>query len=113
MSRLFALALAAVPAALADLGAHAGFPVERALPGAPTYTYLSVNSPDALNLDGSRYGIAVCLSTVSNSSWQFSTDGGGWCYDELFFLSVRLRRSGAIKRGPPRRLQWAATREGP
>ncbi len=65
-------------ASLADrneLGAHAGFPVERALPGATTFTYMSVEDPNALNLDGSRYGIAVCLSTVSKANWTFSTDG--------------------------------------
>ena len=33
--------------------------MQRALPGAPTYTYMSVKNPEALNLDGSIYGIAV------------------------------------------------------
>ena len=43
---------------------------------------MSVLDPNALNLDGSRYGIAVCLSSSSKANWTFSTDGGGWCYDE-------------------------------
>jgi len=58
-----------------SLGSHAAFPVARALPGAPTYTYLSVADPEALNLDGSRYGIAICLSNVSKANWTFSADG--------------------------------------
>ena len=63
-----------------ELGAHAGFSlVERARPGGVSYTYMSVADEGALNLDGSRYGIAVCLSTVSKANWTFSTDGGGWC----------------------------------
>ena len=83
MMRLTALALSAIGASalvekVLPLGAHSGFPVERALPGAPTYTYMSVRDPEALNLDGSIYGIAVCLSTVSKANWTFSTDGGGW-----------------------------------
>ena len=65
------------------LGAHAGFPVEPAANGGLTWTYMSVADPEALNLDGSRYGIAVCLSKVSNASWTFSTDGGGWCCELL------------------------------
>jgi len=66
----------AATAVAVELGAHAGFPVTRALPGATTYTYMSVEDPNALNLDGSRYGIAVCLSTTSKANWTFSTDGG-------------------------------------
>lgn len=61
---------------------HAGFPIKAARPGDSVWTYISVSDPEALNLDGSRYGIAVCLSKTSNASWTFSTDGGGWCYDE-------------------------------
>ena len=79
---LLASAVAAVASARgydASLGAHAGFPVERAKAGAPTYTYMSVADPYALNLDGSRYGIAVCLSSTSKANWTFSADGGGWC----------------------------------
>ena len=30
---------------------------------------MSVKDPRALNLDGSIYGIAVCLSTVSKANW--------------------------------------------
>lgn len=56
------------------LGAHDGFPVQPATPGGPTYTYMNVEDPEALNLDGSIYGIAVCLSTVSTANWTFSTD---------------------------------------
>jgi hypothetical protein len=92
------LAAAAVlgASALSDLGAHAGFPVERALPGAQTFTYMSVEDPNALNLDGSRYGIAVCLSTVSKANWTFSTDGGGW-----WCVCGRIIRGGAGSvRGP-------------
>jgi len=33
------------------------------------YTYMSVKDPRALNLDGSIYGIAVCLSKVSKDNW--------------------------------------------
>jgi hypothetical protein len=76
------LALAAFAASVSsaelgwnELGAHAGFPVARAQPGGTTFTYMSVTDPDALNLDGSRYGIAVCLSSVSKANWTFSTDG--------------------------------------
>lgn len=66
-----------------ELGAHAAFPVERALPGATTYTYMSVLDTEALNLDGSVYGIAVCLSSISKQNWTFSADGGGWwCVDQ-------------------------------
>ena len=61
------------------LGATPAFPVEPSRGAGPTYTYLSVNDPEAVNLDGSRYGIAVCINKASNASWQFSTDGGGWC----------------------------------
>ena len=42
------------------------------------FTYMSVKDPEALNLDGSIYGIAVCLSNVSKANWTFSADGGGW-----------------------------------
>jgi hypothetical protein len=62
---------------------HAGFPVKAATAGQTTYTYMSVEDPEALNLDGSRYGIAVCLSETHTDDWVFSADGGGWCYDEL------------------------------
>ena len=37
--------------------------------GANTYTYMSVADPNALNLDGSIYGIAVCLSSTSKANW--------------------------------------------
>ena len=60
------------------LGSHAGFPVSPATNGGPTYTYMSVEDPEALNLDGSIYGIAVCLSTVSKANWTFSTDGASF-----------------------------------
>ena len=61
------------------LGSHEGFPVELVKAGAPSYTYISVKDPNALNLDGSIYGIAVCLSSLgSKANWTFSTDGGGW-----------------------------------
>ena len=39
---------------------------------------MSVADEGALNLDGSRYGIAVCLSSVSKANWTFSTDGGAF-----------------------------------
>ena len=48
---------------------------------------MSVPDPEALNLDGSQYGIAVCLSTVSQANWTFSADGGGWCCEPSLFLS--------------------------
>ena len=41
-----------------------------------TYTYSSVDDPTALNLDGSIYGIAYCLSPTSKANWSFSADGG-------------------------------------
>lgn len=63
------------------LGSHAGFPVSPAREGGPTYTYMSVEDPEALNLDGSIYGIAVCLSTVSKANWTFSTDGASFFPD--------------------------------
>lgn len=73
------------------LGSHAGFPVSPAKDGGPTYTYMSVEDPEALNLDGSIYGIAVCLSTVSKANWTFSTDGV-----RPFFL---LQSLGLISKG--------------
>ena len=98
-----AIALAvALPTSVAfsDLGAHAAFPVQPAKAGGPTYTYMSVKSADALNLDGSRYGIAVCLSTVSKASWVFSTDGGGWCYDETSCYERASTTLGSNKTWP-------------
>jgi hypothetical protein len=71
------LAFATLGASLELLGQHDGFSWPAALPGAPTFQYMSVPDPEALNLDGSRYGIAVCLSTVSKANWTFSADGGG------------------------------------
>ena len=65
------------------LSSHAGFPIQAAKPGQNTFTYMSVLDPEALNLDGSRYGIAVCLSPTSTDWWTFSADGGGWCYNEV------------------------------
>ncbi len=44
-----------------------------------TYTYASVEDPSALNLDGSIYGIAYCLSPTSKANWSFSADGGCVC----------------------------------
>jgi hypothetical protein len=41
-----------------------------------TFTYASVEDPTALNLDGSIYGIAYCLSPTSKANWSFSADGG-------------------------------------
>ena len=64
-----ATAAAIIDDGVNELGSHAGFPVSRALPGAPTWTYMSVLDPLALNLDGSIYGIAVCLSTTSTANW--------------------------------------------
>ena len=66
---LSAVVVSALPEEWNDLGSHAGFPVERVQPGGVSYTYMSVPDPGALNLDGSRYGIAVCLSTVSKANW--------------------------------------------
>lgn len=83
-----------------ELGAHAGFPVERARPGGVSYTYMSVADEGALNLDGSRYGIAVCLSTVSKANWTFSTDGGGWCYDEADCYGRSFTTLGSNKTWP-------------
>jgi len=141
MKTFVAAALVASAAALNSaenaLGSHAGFPVQPARAGGTTYTYMTVPDPNALNLDGSRYGIAVCLSTVSKANWTFSADGGGWCYDELEFVSrasraapqaqplqpatqprphnsgatsARRRRSAPTRRGRARPRQWAATR---
>ena len=120
-----------------ELGAHAGFPVIPRAEAPASYTYMSVRDPEAKNLDGSVYGIAVCLSTVSKANWTFSADGGGWCYDELEFVSrasraapqaqplqpatqprphnsgatsARRRRSAPTRRGRARPRQWAATR---
>ena len=70
-------ALASLTSAVELLGSHDGFKIEPATAGSPTYTYMSVLDPDAVNLDGSRYGIAVCLSTLSKANWTFSADGGG------------------------------------
>jgi hypothetical protein len=83
-----------------ELGAHAGFPVERARPGGVAYTYMSVADESALNLDGSRYGIAVCLSTVSKANWTFSADGGGWCYDEADCYGRSFTTLGSNKTWP-------------
>jgi hypothetical protein len=80
---LLAVALAVDPCAGNSFYAHAGFPIQQAKAGQNTFTYLSVADPEALNLDGSRYGIAVCLSPTDTDNWTFSTDGGGWCYDEV------------------------------
>lgn len=86
-----AVAAAAAPISISHadellLGAHAGFPVERAAPGALTYTYMSVENPAALNLDGSRYGIAVCLSKTSKANWTFSTVS--FTYPTLYLARV-------------------------
>ena len=100
---LLASAVAAVASARgydASLGAHAGFPVERAKAGAPTYTYMSVADPYALNLDGSRYGIAVCLSSTSKANWTFSADGGGWCYNEAECFARASTTLGSNKTWP-------------
>ncbi len=53
------------------------FPIRPAVSGGEHFTYMSVANPEALNLDGSRYGIAVCLSTVSKANWTFSA-GEKW-----------------------------------
>lgn len=82
------------------LGQHAGFPVKAALPGGPTFAYMSVPDPEALNLDGSRYGIAVCLSTVSKANWTFSADGGGWCYNEADCYGRSFTTLGSNKTWP-------------
>ena len=73
----FAASLA-IASGLELLGSHAGFEIMAPTAGAPsTYKYMSVPDPEALNLDGSRYGIAVCLSSNSKANWTFSADGGG------------------------------------
>ncbi len=59
---------------------------------------MSVEDPEALNLDGSRYGIAVCLSTVSTANWTFSADGGGEFLEEA--LSVLTPRKARLCRLP-------------
>ena len=82
------------------LGQHAGFPIKPAQVGKKTYTYMSVEDPEALNLDGSRYGIAVCLSPTSKANWTFSTDGGGWCYDEVSCYSRSFTTLGSNKTWP-------------
>jgi hypothetical protein len=61
---------------------------------------MSVADPDALNLDGSRYGIAVCLSTVSKDNWTFSADGGGWCYSEIECYERSFTTLGSNKTWP-------------
>ena len=79
MLRVTAFAASLVAAlGLELLGSHAGFEITAPTAGAPnTYKYMSVPDPEALNLDGSRYGIAVCLSSNSKANWTFSADGGG------------------------------------
>ena len=58
-------ASAAARSAESLLGSHAGFPVVPVSAEAPaSYTYMSVRDPEAKNLDGSVYGIAVCLSSM-------------------------------------------------
>ena len=61
---------------------------------------MSVADPDALNLDGSIYGIAVCLSAVSTANWTFSADGGGWCYDEALCYERASTTLGSNKTWP-------------
>jgi hypothetical protein len=75
-SRSLALLLAG---ALATAGADIEAPLVLRTPAetaGKTYTYQSVADPAALNLDGSIYGIAYCLSSTSKANWTFSTDGG-------------------------------------
>ena len=83
-----------------ELGAHAGFPVIPRAEAPASYTYMSVRDPEAKNLDGSVYGIAVCLSTVSKANWTFSTDGGGWCYDEASCFQRASTTLGSNKTWP-------------
>jgi len=61
---------------------------------------MSVPDPGALNLDWSRYGIAVCLSTVSKANWTFSADGGGWCYNEADCYGRSFTPLGSNKTWP-------------
>jgi len=68
--------------------------------GGKSFTYMSVENPAALNLDGSRYGIAVCLSSTSKANWTFSTDGGGWCYDEADCFARASTTLGSNKTWP-------------
>lgn len=120
MAALKTLALCVAGAGFAAakelLGSHAAFPlVPPSAYGGNTFTYMSVKSPEALNLDGarhwfgalagmrpifitspalaagSRYGIAVCLSASSKASWTFSTDGGGWCCECAWAGACRVR----------------------
>jgi hypothetical protein len=46
--------------------------------GGKSYTYMSVTDPLAVNLDGSIYGIAVCLSATSKANWTFSAGEGAF-----------------------------------
>ena len=58
-------------ATVPELGSHGGFPVERAVAGAPTYTYMSVRDPEALNLDGSIYGEFALVGEFLSRSHRF------------------------------------------
>jgi hypothetical protein len=99
--------------------------------GGNSYTYMSVLNPEALNLDGSIYGIAVCLSKSSKANWTFSADGGGWvredvapsvCIIKLYFSALKpllccmwplpcsatTKRNATLARPRP----WDPTRRG-
>ena len=49
------------------------------VPGVNTFIYVPLPDPEALCLDGSRYGIFVCLGAPTATQWQIGIQGGGWC----------------------------------
>ena len=48
-------------------------------PPPPHYIYVEVSDPEALCLDGSRFGVFLCKA-ASNESWEFAVQGGGFAY---------------------------------
>lgn len=49
-------------------------------PPAPSFVYVEAADPDALCLDGSRFGVFLCKA-ATNTSWELAIEGGGWAYD--------------------------------
>lgn len=47
-----------------------------------TWEYEELPDPNALCLDGSRYGLITCIGPGPIINFTISIQGGGWCYDE-------------------------------
>jgi len=67
-----------------------------------TYSYVSLNSEDALCLDGSYYGMFICQgnNVGTNGQWTINIQGGGWCYNETECLQRSTTSLGSSKTWP-------------